>query len=66
MQFAIDAVFVDRRWQVVAFKPNLVPWRLVWPVWKAWGVVELAAGSLQPRVDVVVGDQLQVVEPTVF
>ena len=63
MRFAIDAVFVDRGWQVVALKPNLVPWRLVWPVWKAWGVIELASGSLQ-HTDVKAGDWLRLIEPT--
>ena len=63
MRFAIDAVFVDRGWRVVAIKPHLVPWRLVWPVWKAWGVVELPAGSLQ-AMELLVGDQLSVIEPS--
>ena len=58
MRCAIDAVFVDRNWRVVALKQDLRPWRLVWPVWDAWGVIELSAGSLA-QADLQRGDQLQ-------
>ena len=58
MRFAIDAVFVDRQWRVVAVRERLAPWRLVLPVWGAWGVVELAEGTLA-RGGFGVGDELQ-------
>jgi len=63
MQFPIDAVFVDRAFRVVALREDLSPGRIVSPVWKAWGVVEMAAGSLA-RVRLAVGDQLHLVSET--
>lgn len=57
MRFPIDAIFVDKRWRVVALRPRLGPGRLVFPVWNAWGVVEMASGALE-RVPLQVGDQL--------
>jgi uncharacterized membrane protein (UPF0127 family) len=46
MGFAIDAVFLDRRLQVVRTVPGLRPWRMVPLVRGAHSVVELPAGSL--------------------
>jgi len=63
MQFAIDAVFVDRSWRVVAIRPHLRPGRLVFPVFGAWGVVEFADGTLG-RAGLSVGDQLQLIPTT--
>ena len=57
MRFPIDAIFVDRLWRVVALRPRLEPGRLVFPVWRAWGVVEMAQGALE-RFPLQVGDQL--------
>ena len=61
MRFPIDAIFVDRAWRVVEVKPHLAPWRMVWPVWKAWGVMEAPAGRID-QVGLHVGDQLEVTE----
>ena len=61
MQFPIDAVFVDRGWDVVALRVNLGPWRLVPPVLKAWAVVELSEG-MAARCGVAIGDRLSVVQ----
>jgi len=60
MRFAIEAVFVDRAWQVVAVRGPLAPGRIVWPVRGAWGVVEVAEGTLA-RTGLGVGDQLNLV-----
>ena len=60
MRFPIDAVFVDRDWQVVAVREGLTPWHLVLPVWGAWGVVEMACGTLA-RAGLQVGDELKLV-----
>ena len=57
MRFPIDAIFVDRLRRVVALRPWLGPGRLVFPVWSAWGVVEMAPGTLE-RVPLQLGDQL--------
>ena len=61
MRFAIDAIFVDRRWRVVSLRPGVRPWRVVWPVRGAWGVVEVAAGTLG-RIGLKVGDQLRLAQ----
>jgi uncharacterized membrane protein (UPF0127 family) len=58
MRFPIDVVFVDRDWRVVSLKSHLSPGRVTWPVWNAWGVVEVASGTLA-RVGLQVGDQLR-------
>ena len=59
MRFPIDVVFVDRAWTVVALKERVGPWRIVLPVWPAWGVVELAEGAIE-RAGLRVGDCLHV------
>lgn len=59
MRFAIDAVFVDRQWGVVAIARALPPWRMTSPVWQASAVIELPAGTAQ-RVQLAVGDRLVV------
>lgn len=61
MGFPIDAAFVDRSWRVVAVREHLAPWRVVLPVRRAWGVVELPSGTLE-RTGLRVGDVLQLVE----
>jgi len=57
MRFPIDVIFIDRAWRVVALKPAVPPWRLVWPVQGAWGVIEMAVGAIQACA-LEVGDQL--------
>lgn len=57
MRFPIDVLFVDRAWRVVALRESLRPGRMVWPVWNAWGVVELPSGVLR-QCGVAVGHQL--------
>jgi len=57
MRFPIDMVFVDRGWRVVAVRQAVGPGRLVGPIGRAWGVVELAAGSAA-RAGLETGDQL--------
>ena len=57
MRCAIDAVFVDRSWRVVALRPHLVPGRVVPPVRGAWGTIEMASGTIE-RVKLQCSDQL--------
>jgi uncharacterized membrane protein (UPF0127 family) len=64
MRFPIDVIVVDREWRVVALRERLVPGRVVLPVWRAWGVVEAACGTLK-RVGLRVGDRLVVVDGTI-
>ena len=63
MRFAIDAVFVDRDWRVVALRCNLGPGQLIPPIPDAWGAIELAAGSAA-RHGVQIGDRLEPVQVT--
>ena len=59
MRFPIDAVFVARSWRVVALRAELRPGRLLVPIWRAWGVIELPGGKIT-RTALRVGDQLLV------
>ena len=58
MRFAIDVIFVDRAWRVVALKRGVRPWALTPPVWGAWATVELPQGTIE-RSMVSIGDQLE-------
>ncbi len=57
MRFAIDVVFIDAEWRVVALWPEMRPWRMTPPIWKAWGVIELEPGTIT-RAGLRVGDRL--------
>ncbi len=57
MRFAIDAVFVDHRWAVVALWKALPPWRMTSWVRQAQAVIELPAGMAN-KAQLLVGDQL--------
>ena len=46
MNFAIDAVFLDRQRQVVRVCPHLKPWRMVPIVFGAHSVLELPADTV--------------------
>ncbi len=59
MKFPIDCVFLDRHFTVKAIYRDIPPGRLIFPVWGASSVVELAAGASQ-KINVQVGDKLYV------
>ena len=61
MNFAIDAVFVDKNLVVKKKVSNLKPWRMTVPAWGASSVFELPAGTIQ-KTKIEVGDQLDVVD----
>ncbi len=63
MRFPIDVIVVDREWRVVALRECLAPGRVVWPVWRAWGVVEAPCGTLN-RAGLRMGDQIVVIDVT--
>lgn len=65
MQFPIDLLFVTRDWRIVALKAQVPPWRVSPLVWRAWAVIECAAGTIQ-RTKVSVGDRLQIRPQTDF
>lgn len=60
MKFPIDAIFLDRRLQVVALRQDVAPWRATSFVRRAASVLELPAGSIRRR-GVAVGNRLDVV-----
>ena len=58
MNFAIDAVFLDRQERVKKIYRNLPPWwGVVWFVWGAHSVLELPAGSTA-EIDLQRGDRI--------
>jgi uncharacterized membrane protein (UPF0127 family) len=58
MNFAIDAVFLDRKERVKKIYRNLPPWwGVVWFVWGAHSVLELPAGSTA-EIDLEPGDRI--------
>ena len=57
MHFAIDVAFVRRDGQVVKVCSAVVPWRIA-AAWRAYAVVEMAAGALSAS-DTQRGDLLQ-------
>ena len=57
MRFPIDLIFVDRAWTVVYTEPEVKPGRLIFPVRRAWGVVEAAAGTIR-KIGLTAGDRL--------
>jgi uncharacterized protein len=46
MQFAIDAIFLDKRGSVVHICEHLAPWRFSPIVWRSSAVLEMAAGTI--------------------
>jgi hypothetical protein len=59
MAFPIDVVFVDKKYSVVGVREAIPPFRMTRVFWRALGVVELPAGTIQ-RTHTKVGDQLKV------
>lgn len=59
MRFAIDVIFVDRKWRVVHLCPAMVPYRLTGIHWRARCVLELPVGVIAQS-STGVGDQLSV------
>ncbi len=57
MKFAIDAVFLDKDKRVVRIFENLKPWRITPWVFRAQGVLEMAAGASLGKVSL--GDQIE-------
>jgi uncharacterized membrane protein (UPF0127 family) len=60
MKFAIDVLFVAKDGLIVKTRESMAPWR-VSAAWRAFGVVEVAAGTLA-RLDVKCGDRLTCVQ----
>jgi uncharacterized membrane protein (UPF0127 family) len=59
MKFPIDLIFLDREMVVTKTFAKVVPFRLIWPGFRADSVVELQAGFLEKN-PVRVGDKLHV------
>jgi uncharacterized protein len=64
MRFPIDAVFLDRQHRVARVYPGLRPWRMIPWVRRAYGVVELPAGTIA-AVPLVPGDPLWISPSTI-
>jgi uncharacterized protein len=58
MRFAIDVIFVSKDGRVLKLKTAVKPRRIA-AAWRAFAVVELAAGAIE-RSDTRPGDQLQI------
>ena len=61
MRFAIDVVFLDRKWRVVHLRRAMAPFRMTGVHWKARCVLELPAGVIA-ETSTAVGDQLAIRE----
>ena len=59
MNYALDLVFLDSNMKVKALKRNVVPGKMVWPVWGASSVLELKSGAID-RLGFNLGDGLYV------
>lgn len=59
MKFAIDCVFIDKNLKVKAVYQDVRPGRLIFPVWGASSVIEMASG-MTSKLNINVGDQLHV------
>jgi uncharacterized protein len=55
MNFAIDAVFINKEGEIVKIVEELQPWRFVKPVQNAHSVIELPAGAVK-RLDLKQGE----------
>lgn len=56
MKFAIDVLFVAKDGLVVKTRQSMLPWR-VSAAWRAFGVIEVAAGTLA-KIDLKRGDRV--------
>ena len=59
MHFAIDVIFLDREWRVVALRRAMLPFRISGLHWNARCVLELPAGVIA-ETSTAVGDQLEI------
>ncbi len=44
MRFSIDCIFLTKEKKVCRVVCRIAPWRLIWPIWTADSVIEVAAG----------------------
>jgi hypothetical protein len=59
MKFPIDCIFLDSELKVRRVVENVVPGKLVWPVWGSTSVVEVSAGTCR-NMNIEIGDTLDV------
>ncbi len=62
MRFAIDVVFLDGEWNVIAIRRHMRPFRMTRVFWKAAGVLELRSGIIDSS-NTLVGDTLEFSRP---
>lgn len=58
MRYAIDALYLDRELRVIHIEERLRPWRAGAVRREAWGVLEVAAGTVA-RTGTAVGDRVE-------
>jgi uncharacterized membrane protein (UPF0127 family) len=58
MRFAIDVVFLDGSWNVIAVRHAMRPFRMTRVVWRAAAVLELRSGTLNST-NTSVGDTIE-------
>jgi uncharacterized membrane protein (UPF0127 family) len=58
MRFAIDVVFLDNAWKVIAIRRDLRPFRVTRLFWKAAAVLELRSGAVDSS-RTLVGDTIE-------
>jgi uncharacterized membrane protein (UPF0127 family) len=59
MNYSLDIIFLDKKFQVVKVIYNMHPWRISWMYFRAHQVLEMKAGHLRSGVEV--GEKLEVV-----
>jgi len=59
MAFAIDVIFLDKKYNVIGFREAVRPFRVTSVFWKALAVLELPVGTIRASCTQV-GDQLKV------
>jgi uncharacterized membrane protein (UPF0127 family) len=47
MQFTIDCIFLDKDLVIKKICKQVEPWRMTWPVWSAYSVIELESGQIE-------------------
>ena len=61
MAFAIDLVFVDKRFKVIGVRENMRPYRISRVFWRAFGVFELPTGTVKDT-QTAIGDQIRLTD----
>ncbi len=61
MRFAIDALFLDKKGEVVAILRSFKPWELSRIYFNAYSVIELPSGIIE-KTRTMIGDRIDIIE----